>query len=146
MSTSHRRIRFFFMLFLALAVPIIAEAQVKHDDFLETIMEEYRTKAELWRPVIFEAAKKLFWSLAILEFCWVAILMGNRRVDIMEWAAELVRHVMFIGFFYAVLLRRFSVFPSRSPWAANQSTACLNASSTGRCGSPNSRTAFSQLT
>lgn len=104
MSTSFRRILFFFILLLAVTAPAVADAQVQTNNFLNTIIETYRVKAEQWNPVILAAAKRLFWILAGIEFAWMAICLGLRRVDLTEWAAELARHILFIGFFYAVLL------------------------------------------
>jgi type IV secretion system protein TrbL len=88
---------------MVLLLPAIAQAQVPSNNFLDAILDEYRTRASQWTPVILNAATTLFWLLASLEFAWMAILLGLKRAELAEWAAELVRHVMFIGFFYAVL-------------------------------------------
>jgi type IV secretion system protein TrbL len=105
MSTPSRRVAIllFFML-LAVTAPSIAGAQVQTDNFLNTVIETYKVKAEQWKPVILDAAKRLFWALAIIEFAWMALMLGLRRADLTEWAAELVRHILFIGFFYAALM------------------------------------------
>ncbi len=91
------------LLILSLMVPALAQAQVRGDNFLDQITEDYRKKANLWHDVIHDAAVSLFWQLAALEFCWMAILLGLRRADVGEWAGDLVRYILFIGFFYAVL-------------------------------------------
>ena len=90
---------------LLLVVPQVAEAQMQSDNLLQTIIDQYRQEANRWKPVILEAAIRLFWLLAALELSWMAIQLTLKQAQMNEWAAELVRHVMFIGFFYAVLTR-----------------------------------------
>ena len=105
MSTSSRLGRIACLLILlSVAAPAIAGAQVQSDNFLNTIVNEYKAKAAQWQPVILAAATRLFWILAGIELAWTALMLGLRRVDLTEWAAELARHILFIGFFYAVLL------------------------------------------
>ena len=101
---SHRCRIVCLIVLLSLAAPAITAAQVQSNNFLGPIINEYKAKAEQWRPVILDAAKRLFWILAGIELAWTALMLGLRRVDLTEWAAELARHILFIGFFYGVLM------------------------------------------
>ena len=77
MSTSSRLGRIACLLILlSVAAPAIAGAQVQSDNFLNTIVNEYKAKAAQWQPVILEAATRLFWILAGIELAWTALMLG----------------------------------------------------------------------
>ena len=104
-ARSHHFILYMFLLLCLVMVPEITHAQLNSDNFLNVIIDDYREKASLWKPVILEAAHNLFVLLLFIESLWMAIMLALRRADITEWAVEVVRHIMFIGFFYALLTR-----------------------------------------
>ncbi|RZA23022.1 MAG: P-type conjugative transfer protein TrbL, partial [Proteobacteria bacterium] len=49
------------------------------------------------------AATRLFWSLALISMVWTFGLMALRKADIGELFAELIRYVIFTGFFFFLL-------------------------------------------
>jgi type IV secretion system protein TrbL len=118
---------------IMLVLPAMANAQVQSNNFLNTIVDEYRHHAAQWTPVMLSAAKRLFWLLAAIECTWMAILLGLRRADMTEWVAELVRHLMFIGFFYAVLLHS-GAWSSAIVESLRQLASDANASAGGTSG------------
>src|SRR5271165_5121011 len=49
------------------------------------------------------AASSLFWSLALISLVWTGLTMALKRADLMEICAELVRFIIFTGFFWWLL-------------------------------------------
>ena len=92
-------------------LPEPAAAQIASDNLLNDIVNEFRDKAGLWEATLRDYALRLFWILAAIEFTWSAIALAFRNADLQEWAAELLRRVLFIGIFLAILL-------NAGPWTA----------------------------
>ena len=59
-----------------------------------------------WFTKVWPYANNLFGMLAVMEFAWSAALMLLEKTDLQSWAAALVRKVMWLGAFYALLLIR----------------------------------------
>ena len=70
---------------------------------LDGIVNMYRDATEGWRTVLTDAAIHLFWLLAAIDFSWMAISLALRRADLSEIVAELIRRVMIVGFFVALI-------------------------------------------
>jgi type IV secretion system protein VirB6/type IV secretion system protein TrbL len=70
---------------------------------LNNIADRYQAQASLWEGVILTAATRLFWSLALISMVWTFGTMALRKADIQELFAELVRYLMFTGFFFFLL-------------------------------------------
>ena len=68
------------------------------------ILNEYRDQRVTWFTNIWPYANNLFGMLAVIEFAWSAALMLLEKTDLQSWAAALVRKVMWLGAFYALLL------------------------------------------
>ncbi len=68
------------------------------------ILNQYRDQRVTWFTNIWPYANNLFGMLAIIEFTWSAALMLLEKTDLQSWAAALVRKVMWLGAFYALLL------------------------------------------
>ncbi len=68
------------------------------------ILNQYRDQRVTWFTNIWPYANNLFGMLAIIEFAWSAALMLLEKTDLQSWAAALVRKVMWLGAFYALLL------------------------------------------
>ncbi|AVH45470.1 P-type conjugative transfer protein TrbL [Agrobacterium tumefaciens] len=85
--------------FLAYAVPAFAqEGQV-----LTELENQVSSAAKGWETTIMEAAKSLFWILATIEIGIAAVWLAIQSASLDSWFAELVRRIMFIGFFAFVL-------------------------------------------
>ncbi|MBN9987168.1 P-type conjugative transfer protein TrbL [Rhizobium laguerreae] len=87
------------LFFLAYAVPAFAqEGQV-----LTELENQVSSAARGWETTIMEAAKSLFWILATIEIGIAAVWLAIQSASLDSWFAELVRRIMFIGFFAFVL-------------------------------------------
>jgi len=84
---------------IAFAMPVFAqEGQV-----LTELENQVSTAAKGWETTIMDAAKSLFWILATIEVGLAAVWLAIQAASLDSWFAELVRRIMFIGFFAFVL-------------------------------------------
>ena len=60
--------------------------------------------ADTWFTAVWPYANTLFGMLAVIEFAWSAAVMLLEKSDLQSWTAALVRKVMWLGAFYALLL------------------------------------------
>ncbi len=81
-----------------------AEAQIASDNVLNGIVNEFRDKSATWSATLLGHALALFWILAGIDFAWTAITLAFRNADLQEWTAEIIKRVLFIGLFLAILL------------------------------------------
>jgi type IV secretion system protein TrbL len=56
-----------------------------------------------WETIIMDAARSLFWILAAIEIGIAAVWLAIQAASLDSWFAELVRRIMFVGFFAFVL-------------------------------------------
>jgi type IV secretion system protein TrbL len=63
----------------------------------------YNNNATKWQSTLAAFALRLFWILAAIEFTVSFFWLAVRGADLGEWAAELLKQVLFIGFFAALL-------------------------------------------
>lgn len=68
------------------------------------IMDQYRSQRVQWTTNIWPYANTLFGLLAVIEFAWSAAVMLLEKSDLQSWTSALVRKIMWIGCFYALLL------------------------------------------
>ena len=68
------------------------------------IMDQFRDQRILWTTNVWVYANSLFGILAIIEFAWSAAVMLLEKSDLQSWTSALVRKLMWIGAFYALLL------------------------------------------
>lgn len=84
---------------LMLCGPVIAQ-----DGSLLTELEnEIAAATKGWEASVMEAARALFWILAGIEIGLAAIWLAIAASSIDAWFAELVRRILFVGFFLFVL-------------------------------------------
>ncbi|PDT01594.1 P-type conjugative transfer protein TrbL [Rhizobium chutanense] len=87
------------LFFLAYAAPAFAqEGQV-----LTELENQVSSAAKGWETTIMDAAKSLFWILATIEIGIAAVWLAIQSASLDSWFAELVRRIMFVGFFAFVL-------------------------------------------
>ncbi|MBY3252184.1 P-type conjugative transfer protein TrbL [Rhizobium laguerreae] len=84
---------------LAYAVPAFAQ----QGQVLTELENQVSSAAKGWESTIMEAAKSLFWILATIEIGIAAVWLAIQSASLDSWFAELVRRIMFIGFFAFVL-------------------------------------------
>ncbi len=92
----------FLILFILVADPVSANAPT--DNLSQTIITTYRNAATQWIPLITSYAQRLFWLLAILDFTYMGITLILKNGDLNDLAFNLVRKILFFGFFYALLI------------------------------------------
>lgn len=84
---------------LLLAGPAFAQ----QGQVLTELENQVSTAAKGWETTIMDAAKSLFWILAGIEIGIAAVWLALQAASLDSWFAELVRRIMFIGFFAFVL-------------------------------------------
>lgn len=84
---------------LLLASPAFAE----HGQVLTELENQVSAAAKGWETTIMDAAKSLFWILAAIEIGIAAVWLAIQAASLDSWFAELVRRIMFVGFFAFVL-------------------------------------------
>ena len=99
----HRR-----LIRIAVAVTILlvllsplAEAQAKAPS---AILNQYRNQRTTWFTAVWPFANTLFGLLATIEFAWSAAVMLLEKSDMQSWTGALVRKLMWLGAFYALLI------------------------------------------
>lgn len=68
------------------------------------IMDQFRNERIQWTTNVWVYANALFGVLAVIEFAWSAAVMLLEKSDLQTWTSALVRKLMWIGAFYALLL------------------------------------------
>jgi type IV secretion system protein TrbL len=68
------------------------------------IMDQFRNERIQWTANVWVYANALFGILAVIEFAWSAAVMLLEKSDLQTWTSALVRKLMWIGAFYALLL------------------------------------------
>lgn len=84
---------------LALVVAVVAVAQTSPSQMLD----QYNAVRAGWLGLAAVYARRLFGILALIEFAWTAALLVLERTDLQGWTAALIRKMMFIGAFFALL-------------------------------------------
>jgi type IV secretion system protein TrbL len=67
-------------------------------------MDQFRNQRANWTANVWVYANALFGLLAIIEFAWSAAVMLLEKSDLQSWTSALVRKMMWLGAFYALLL------------------------------------------
>ncbi|RUW98882.1 P-type conjugative transfer protein TrbL, partial [Mesorhizobium sp. M2A.F.Ca.ET.037.01.1.1] len=70
---------------------------------LTTLQSQVATAAQGWETTVMQAARSLFWILAGIEIGIAAVWLAIQAASLDTWFAELVRRIMFVGFFVFVL-------------------------------------------
>lgn len=78
-------------------------ADVPTNNVLDNIKNTYRNAAALWSPTLVGYAQRIFWILALIDFVWMAIWLALNPGEFSDLTANLVRKILFIGFFWALL-------------------------------------------
>jgi type IV secretion system protein TrbL len=83
-----------------LAGPALAQSD---GSVLTNLENSVVTAAKGWQTTVTQAARSLFWILAGIEVGIAAVWLALQAASLDAWFAELVRRIMFIGFFAFVL-------------------------------------------
>jgi type IV secretion system protein TrbL len=99
-------------LFLSLIVfSVNSHAAINNADILDNVLNRYSTTSNAWATTITAHASWLFWTLTLISMVWTFGMMALRKADIGEFFAELIRFIVFTGFFWWLLTNgpRFSM-------------------------------------
>jgi type IV secretion system protein VirB6/type IV secretion system protein TrbL len=101
-SITGRQVLIFSLILGSLCISSQAQA-ADGTGVLNNIADRYQAQASAWQGAISAAATRLFWSLTLISMVWTFGMMALRKADIQEMFAELVRYLMFTGFFFFLL-------------------------------------------
>ncbi len=88
---------------LAMCCAPSASAQISSNNPSQ-ILQQYRNFRITWITNIWPYANTLFALLATIEFAWSAAVMALEKSDLQSWTSALIRKIMWLGAFYALLL------------------------------------------
>jgi type IV secretion system protein TrbL len=91
------------ILFAAFTAVAAQPALAQEGSVLTSLQSEITTAAKGWETTVMDAAKSLFWILATIEIGIAAVWLAIQSASLDSWFAELVRRIMFVGFFAFVL-------------------------------------------
>lgn len=82
-----------------------AQAQALEDGSaqLSGLLELIQTNAGNWGDTLRGYATRLFWMLALIQFIWTFFPLVFRQAELGEIVGELIRFILIIGFFAALL-------------------------------------------
>lgn len=92
-----------FLAFTAVCLLSASPALSAQGQVLTELENQVSAAAKGWETTIMDAAKSLFWILAGIEVGIAAVGLAIQAASLDSWFAELVRRIMFIGFFAFVL-------------------------------------------
>ncbi|ARQ13594.1 conjugal transfer protein TrbL (plasmid) [Rhizobium etli] len=101
-TISVRRLRS-AMLLTVLCMLAAQPALAQEGSVLTALQSQITTAAKGWETKVMDAAKSLFWILATIEIGIAAVWLATQAASLDSWFAELVRRIMFVGFFAFVL-------------------------------------------
>ncbi|MDO3445440.1 P-type conjugative transfer protein TrbL [Agrobacterium sp. V1] len=93
------------MMVVAFVIVSFQPAIAQEGSVLTALQNEITTAAKGWESTIMDAARSLFWILAGIEIGIAAIWLALQAASLDTWFAELVRRIMFVGFFAFVLMQ-----------------------------------------
>lgn len=76
------------------------------------ILTQFRNQRILWTANVWVYANRLFGLLALIEFTWSAVTMVLDKTDLQSWTSALIRKIMWIGAFYALLINGRNWIPA----------------------------------
>jgi type IV secretion system protein TrbL len=98
-----------------LAVTALAHAQGPNSvNGPSSILDEYKSLQNSWITKLLGAAQRLFFLLAGIEVAWSFTLLAIEKADFQALTATIVRKIMWVGIFYAILL--YGVTPGGGGW------------------------------
>lgn len=87
---------------------LVAQSALAQAGFQTTaptdILTQFRNQRILWTTNVWVYANRLFGILALIEFTWSAVTMVLDKTDLQSWTSALIRKIMWIGAFYALLI------------------------------------------
>ncbi|AEJ11643.1 MULTISPECIES: P-type conjugative transfer protein TrbL [Pseudomonas] len=97
------------LLFLALASAFVsgnamATSDLSHaDTSVQGLLDLVLHQSHQWSGKLYDYAIRLFWLLASIQFIWTFIPLVMKQADFGEIVGELLRFVLVVGFFLAIM-------------------------------------------
>jgi len=91
-----------------------AHAQAGSTNAPTSLLDEYKSLEGQWVSKLLGAAQRLFVLLAGIEVIWSFTLLALEKADFQLLTAAIIRKIMWIGIFYALLL--YGVTPDGGGW------------------------------
>lgn len=91
------------MLLAAFTAVAAQPALAQEGSVLTSLQSQITTAAKGWETTVMDAARSLFWILATIEIGIAAVWLAIQSASLDSWFAELVRRILFVGFFAFVL-------------------------------------------
>ena len=88
---------------IATLVVIHEPALAQEGSVLTSLQNQISTAAKGWETTVMNAARSLFWILATIEIAIAAVWLALQTASLDSWFAEIVRRIMFVGFFLFVM-------------------------------------------
>ncbi len=85
----------FFIAFVFVSPELLADGNI-----INSLQREIKTVSRTWFDPIESFSKWLLITLATISYAWSAGLMVLRNADLQEFVVELVKMIMFVGFFW----------------------------------------------
>src|SRR2546430_15247141 len=79
---------------------------------LNDIVRDYESVTTAWFTSLFPIAQDVFWTLVLIELIWSAVWWVVDREDGLGVVTALLRKVLAVGFFYALLLNGGTRIPA----------------------------------
>lgn len=78
-------------------------AEVPVTGALDTVKNSFRDNSNHWVATLQTYAERIFWILAAIDFAWMAIMVALSMGEFTDFVAQVVRKILFLGFFLALL-------------------------------------------
>ena len=88
---------------LMIGLMLTEPAFAQEGSVLTSLQDQISTAAKGWETTVMTAAKSLFWILATIEIGIAAIWLALQAASLESWFAEIIRRILFVGFFLFVL-------------------------------------------
>lgn len=85
-----------------LALVVLADSALAQNT-PSAMLDQFRSVRTAWLNTAAGYANRLFGILALIEFAWTGAILVLERTDLHGWTAALIRKMMFIGAFFALL-------------------------------------------
>lgn len=105
------KLQFYIVAFILLTVVPTAFA-ADSSGIMDGIMNGYKTASGSWLSNLEPIARGLFWKLAAIEFAWSTIVWVLQQDNLQSFTAMVVKKIIGIGFFYALLLNAPTWMPA----------------------------------
>lgn len=104
------KLRIFWLSFIIAILIFRADLSLagESNNILDGMVFMYRDAASAWQTVILEYASRLFWLLVAIDLSWLGISLALKRADFSEIVSELIKRVMIVGFYLALLQNSYA--------------------------------------